>query len=64
MTGLDVSVDSDLDGTGTYFGLGVDYPINERMTVGLEVNQHQFDDFGGGIELEPLTVGLNLAYRF
>jgi opacity protein-like surface antigen len=57
-------------GTGndlaTVYGIGVDYMINDNITVGAEVLQHTASDFDGvpGVDADILTVGINAAYRF
>lgn len=52
---------------GYFYGIGADVLVSERVTLGIEVLQHEFTDFdgnGAGAEFDPLTVGLNLAVRF
>lgn len=53
-------------GDGVFVGVGIDYMISDSVTIGGETNFHRFEDFGGvtGLDLEALTIGLNLAFRF
>lgn len=55
----------ELSDSGFLYGLGFDYAVNERWTVGGEVLQHQFDDFdGSGVDLDATTVKAKVALRF
>lgn len=52
---------------GYFYGIGADVLVADRVTVGVEVLQHEFTDFdsvGSGVEFDPLTFGLNAAIRF
>lgn len=49
---------------GQFFGAGADYRLSDNFTVGAELLHHQFSDFPGGIELDALTFGVNVAFTF
>lgn len=50
---------------GYVLGLGVDYALNEKWTVGGEVSTYKFDDFDStGIDYNPTTVQVKAAYNF
>lgn len=54
-----------LSDNGFLYGLGVDYAVSDRWTVGGEVLQHQFDDFdGSGVDLDATTIKAKVAMRF
>lgn len=55
-------VDDDSD--GYFYGLGVDYRVNDRWLIGAELLQHEFDDFGLPNELDALSLGLNVGISF
>lgn len=51
--------------SGWYAGIGADYGLNDRWTVGGEVLTNQFDNFGGtGIDVEATTVTAKVGLRF
>ncbi len=51
------------DGDGVYYGLGLDYMVSERVSLGVELLRHDFNNINGqGWDFN--TVGLNIAYRF
>lgn len=55
------------DSGGYFLGVGADYLITDRISIGREILQHKFSDFDGAfenVELDILTIGLNAAYRF
>lgn len=54
------------DETGPFVGLGVNYKISDRYTVGAELLQHRFDDVGGvaGNDLDATTLSLRGSLRF
>jgi hypothetical protein len=54
------------DNNGTYYGIGVDYMINDRLVAGLEILHHDFEDIGTPppADMDMTTVGLSLALRF
>ena len=59
LTGVERSDD------GYFFGAGVDYLVTDQISVGVEVLQHQFDDFDGTtLDVEATTFGINAAFRF
>ncbi len=56
---------ADLSDTGLVYGLGFDYAVNDRWTVGGEVLQHNFDDFdGSGVDVDATTVKAKVALQF
>jgi outer membrane immunogenic protein len=58
----DSSIGSD---NGTAMGLGVDYALTGRVTVGAELLEHRFKDFAGsGINLDATTFNLRVGFRF
>lgn len=54
------------DGPGMFYGLGVDYRVSDRVTVGAELLQHHFSDFPTATALDHdlLTFGVNFAITF
>lgn len=62
----DATVDgADLSDTGLVYGIGFDYAVNDRWTVGGEVLQHKFDDFDGtGEDFDATTVKAKVALQF
>jgi outer membrane immunogenic protein len=56
---------ADLSDDGYFYGVGFDYAVTDRMTVGAELLQHEFDNFDGtGLDVDALTFGVNAALRF
>ncbi|MDP3196554.1 outer membrane protein [Tabrizicola sp.] len=56
---------AELSDNGLVYGVGFDYALTERVTVGGEVLQHQFDDFdGSGVDLDATTLKAKVALRF
>lgn len=56
---------TELSDNGLVYGIGFDYAVNERMTVGAEVLEHQFDDFDAtGVDLDATTLKAKVALRF
>lgn len=55
-----------LDGDGLFYGIGVDYRVSDRVTVGAELLHHQFDDFNNlaGNDFDFTSIGINVSYRF
>lgn len=50
---------------GWFAGIGADYALNDRWTIGGEVLQNQFDDFDNtGIDLDATTASVNVGFRF
>jgi len=55
----------DVDDTGAFYGVGVDYRLTDRIRVGGEVLQHEFDDYAAsGINADALTAGARVAFEF
>lgn len=55
----------DQSDNGIVYGIGFDYAVNDRWTVGGEVLEHQFNDFDGlGVDLDATTVKAKVALRF
>lgn len=53
------------DDTGWFAGVGAEYALNNRWTVGGEVLRNQFDDFDNtGTELDATTAALTVGFRF
>ncbi len=56
---------ADLSDTGLVYGLGFDYAVNDRWTVGGEVLEHNFDDFDGTTnDIDATTVKAKVALQF
>jgi outer membrane immunogenic protein len=56
---------ADLSDNGLVYGLGMDYAISERMTVGGELLRHDFNDFdASGVDLDATTLKAKVALRF
>lgn len=56
---------ADASDNGIVFGVGFDYAVNDRWTVGGEVLEHQFNNFDGlGVDLDATTVKAKVALRF
>jgi opacity protein-like surface antigen len=62
---LDAGNDT-LRGDGYFYGVGVDYAVTDRVTVGAELLQHEFEDFDdvNGLDASATTFGVNAALRF
>lgn len=46
-------------------GIGVDYALNDRMTLGAELMEHRFDNFvGSGTDLDATTLNARLGFKF
>ncbi len=55
----------DLSDNGLVYGLGVDYAVSERITVGGEITQHDFNDFDGStVDFDATTVKAKVGLRF
>jgi outer membrane immunogenic protein len=55
----------DLSDTGLVYGIGFDYAVNERWTVGGEVTEHKFDNFdASGVDFDATTVKAKVGMRF
>ncbi|MCV2870560.1 porin family protein [Defluviimonas sp. WL0002] len=56
---------ADLSDNGWYAGIGMDYALTDRMTVGGEILTNRFNDFDGtGSDLRATTAAVNLGFRF
>jgi opacity protein-like surface antigen len=62
---VDAGADT-LAGSGYFYGVGMDYAVTDRITVGAELLQHEFRDFDdtNGLDVSATTVGINAALRF
>ncbi|MFT7059213.1 MAG: opacity protein-like surface antigen [Pseudorhodobacter sp.] len=50
---------------GYFFGVGADYQLNDKWTIGGEIVQNRFDDFDGtGTDIEAVTAKLKVGLRF
>lgn len=50
---------------GWFAGVGAEYAINDRWTVGGEVLSNQFDNFDSlGVDADATTASLNVGFRF
>lgn len=53
------------DDSGYFYGAGVDYKVSDRIVVGAEVLQHEFNDYTGtGIDVSATTYGARVSYQF
>ncbi|WP_108482391.1 outer membrane protein [Oceaniglobus ichthyenteri] len=53
------------DDVGYVVGAGVEYMINDRVSLGGEVNYHRFDDIdNSGVDVGVTTVGATMNFRF
>lgn len=57
------------DADGFFAGLGYEVFLTDRVTIGAEALYHEFDeddfdDFSNDADVEAVTVGLNLNFRF
>ncbi|MGJ8545222.1 MAG: outer membrane protein [Sulfitobacter sp.] len=58
----DTSIGSD---TGQFIGIGADYRVSEKFTIGGELLEHRFDDVGGsGADADATTFSLRGSYNF
>lgn len=56
---------SGLSGNGYLLGVGADYALTDKWTVGGELVGHRFDNIGGsGVDLKATTIEAKVAYRF
>jgi opacity protein-like surface antigen len=54
-----------LSDNGWFIGAGLDYAVTDRLVVGGELLQHQFDDFdGSGVDIEATTLKAKVSFRF
>ncbi|NHB77267.1 outer membrane protein [Rhodobacter calidifons] len=55
----------DLKDTGFLYGVGFDYAVNDRWTVGGELLEHKFDNYDGtGVDLGATTLKAKVGLRF
>jgi outer membrane immunogenic protein len=54
----------DVSDNGWGAGLGVDYALTDRMTLGAELMEHRFGNFGGGADLDATTLNARVGFRF
>ncbi|MBW4982486.1 porin family protein [Mameliella sp. CS4] len=59
-------IDSSLgDATGPVGGVGLDYKVSDRFSIGGEALAHSFDDVGGsGVDVDAQTYSLRATFRF
>ena len=51
--------------TGWFGGIGADYALSDRWTVGGELLTNRFNNFGGsGADIDATTASMNLGFRF
>lgn len=51
--------------SGFVYGVGFDYAVNDRWTVGGEVLEHKFNDFDGtGVDLDATTIKAKVGLKF
>lgn len=56
---------ADQSDSGMVYGLGFDYAVNDRWTVGGEVLQHQFNDFDGTTnDFDATTIKAKVGLQF
>ncbi|ASP22177.1 outer membrane protein beta-barrel domain protein [Antarctobacter heliothermus] len=53
------------DATGPVGGVGLEYRVNDRVSIGGEALAHSFDDVGGsGVDVDAQTFSLRASFRF
>lgn len=63
--GASGALSGDLNDPGYTLGLGYDYRLNERWTLGGEYQHHMFDDFGAtGNDVDFGTAHVRVSYGF
>jgi outer membrane immunogenic protein len=56
---------TDLRDSGFVYGVGFDYAVSDRWTVGGEVTQHDFSNFdASGVDFDATTVKAKVGLRF
>lgn len=56
---------TELSDNGTFAGVGLDYAVSDRFTVGGEYLMHKFDDFdGSGVDLDVDTIKAKVSFTF
>ena len=61
------SLSGDIDDSvdGMFYGVGVEMRLNERLSTGVEVLHHEFDDVGAAsVSADVDTIGLRGTIRF
>ncbi|MBK6467108.1 MAG: porin family protein [Rhodobacter sp.] len=54
-----------LSDNGYFLGVGMDYAVSDKWTVGGEILGHKFDDFdASGVDIDATTVKAKVSYRF
>ncbi len=52
-------------GDGMVYGIGLDYRVSDRFTVGVDANRFDFEDFGSfGADITGTSVALRAAFNF
>lgn len=55
----------DVDDTGSFYGVGMDYKMTDNIRVGGEILQHDFDSYAGsGLDVDALTAGVRVSFEF
>lgn len=50
---------------GWFAGVGGEYALNDRWTVGAEILKHEFNDFDNlGVDADATTASVNVGFRF
>lgn len=53
------------DETGPVGGIGLEYRVNDRVSIGGEALAHRFEDIGGsGVDVDAQTYSLRASFRF
>lgn len=56
---------TDLSSDGEFYGIGMDYAVTDRWTVGGELLRHSFDDFDDtGVDFDANTLKAKVSYNF
>ena len=56
---------TELSDNGLVYGIGFDYAVNDRWTVGGEVTEHKFDNFdASGVDFDATTIKAKVGMRF
>lgn len=56
---------AELSDNGTFAGVGLDYAVSDRFTVGGEYLMHKFDDFdASGVDLDVDTIKAKVSFTF
>ena len=62
---LDIGGGLDANDTGSFYGVGMDYMLNDRIRLGGEVLQHEFGNFDNtGLDFEATTASVRVAFQF